>query len=390
MNNSWFIFKKNKKILEKSNKYILKEGDIFKLGRIIFRVKDINLNKSKEKYNSDDDYLVKNILTEKTNNIENNKNNINLFKIKKNKNICRICYGDEDEENNPLIQPCSCSGTMKFIHYECLKHWIETQSCIKIEKNHLYTIFILKNLECELCKNKFPDVIQYNNKLLNISNFNYCYDKYLILESLVFDGKKNKFLYVINLENDNLKLRIGRGKEIDILITDISVSRVHCILTKDKNNIYIEDNNSKFGTLILNQSPFLKISSELPLNIQIGRTFFNIKMKKSFKLFSCCYCDEMSNDFYYYKQNQEKINYQKNIIIKKDNNYKDDESDKSINEEKDLVINLDNNIKKHYKNSTAISLEMSENNNNNDNNHEDKSRNNIKSIPFITSDTHAI
>ena len=69
MNNSWFIFKKNKKILEKSNKYILKEGDIFKLGRIIFRVKDINLNKSKEKYNSDDDYLVKNILTKKTNNI---------------------------------------------------------------------------------------------------------------------------------------------------------------------------------------------------------------------------------------------------------------------------------------------------------------------------------
>ena len=44
-NNAWFLLKLNKKIIQKPNKYILKEGDIFKLGRIIFRVKEINLDK---------------------------------------------------------------------------------------------------------------------------------------------------------------------------------------------------------------------------------------------------------------------------------------------------------------------------------------------------------
>ena len=49
-NNAWFILKLNKTLIQKPKKYILKEGDIFKLGRIIFRVKEINLDKlEKEK-----------------------------------------------------------------------------------------------------------------------------------------------------------------------------------------------------------------------------------------------------------------------------------------------------------------------------------------------------
>ena len=382
MNNSWFIFKKNKKILEKSNKYILKEGDIFKLGRIIFRVKDINLNKSKEKYNSDDDYLVKNILTEKTNNIENNKNNINLFKIKKNKNICRICYGDEDEENNPLIQPCSCSGTMKFIHYECLKKWIETQSFIKLEGNDIYSVFVIKNLECELCKNKFPDIIKHNNNYFQISNYNFYYKNYIVFESLVVDGKKNKFLYVINLNEDYLKLKIGRGIEANIVITDISISRFHCKLIKEKNKIYLEDDNSKFGTLILIQSQFLKIIKNLPLNIQIGNSFFNIQISQNYNLFNCCFCDEITNKFSYYNFNQKQIENKKVFIIKEDLNninYKDDESEKSIDEEKDIVKDLKISIRKNNKMTTVSSSEISEiilNKNSN------KKRNNYINIPF--------
>jgi hypothetical protein len=37
--------------------------------------------------------------------------------------ICRICLGDENYNNNPLINPCTCSGTMKYIHLYCLKQW---------------------------------------------------------------------------------------------------------------------------------------------------------------------------------------------------------------------------------------------------------------------------
>lgn len=36
---------------------------------------------------------------------------------------CRICAGGE--EDGPLISPCKCSGSMSYIHPECLQKWIE-------------------------------------------------------------------------------------------------------------------------------------------------------------------------------------------------------------------------------------------------------------------------
>lgn len=57
--------------------------------------------------------------------------------------------------------------------------------------------------------------------------------------------------YIINTENKP-HIRIGRGQESDVRITDdISVSRCHAIIKKStKGDYYLEDYNSKFGTLI--------------------------------------------------------------------------------------------------------------------------------------------
>jgi E3 ubiquitin-protein ligase DOA10 len=34
---------------------------------------------------------------------------------------CRICLdSDYDSMTNPLISPCKCAGTMKYIHIRCL------------------------------------------------------------------------------------------------------------------------------------------------------------------------------------------------------------------------------------------------------------------------------
>ena len=40
----------------------------------------------------------------------------------------------------------------------------------------------------------------------------------------------NRCIYVINIDN-NIKLKIGRGHESNITLNDITVSRVHFILT---------------------------------------------------------------------------------------------------------------------------------------------------------------
>ena len=38
--------------------------------------------------------------------------------------LCRFCLNDQFEEENPLITPCDCSGSMKFVHFQCLKTWV--------------------------------------------------------------------------------------------------------------------------------------------------------------------------------------------------------------------------------------------------------------------------
>ncbi len=53
--------------------------------------------------------------------------------------VCKICYEPETEEK-PIIKPCQCQGSMKYIHLECLKKWVGDKD-IKKEKPR-----------CEICK----------------------------------------------------------------------------------------------------------------------------------------------------------------------------------------------------------------------------------------------
>jgi pSer/pThr/pTyr-binding forkhead associated (FHA) protein len=50
--------------------------------------------------------------------------------------------------------------------------------------------------------------------------------------------------------------KIGRGHDVDVRITDISVSRLHALIKKTKKGyFYIQDNHSKFGSLALVKNP---------------------------------------------------------------------------------------------------------------------------------------
>lgn len=353
LNSAWFVFKQSK-FENKLSKYKINQGDIIRIGRITTRIKNIYFNGSSNNNNIDN---PKNLIEvqEQTKNKQNNnsvtdstntnnsekvvKKSINKVNQKSNK-ICRICYTEESEEDNPLVQPCICAGSMKYIHLKCLKHWINTRSFDKVESNDLCSIYILKPVECELCKTKFPDFIRHNGKLFALLDFEYEYKNYLTLESLTLDKHKNKFLYVISLEN-NKKIRLGRGHDSDILLSDISVSRIHCVISTENKNVFIEDNNSKFGTLILIQSSSIQMVENLPLYFQVGRTFFNCKYKKPSKLFQCCGVSERPNLFYYHKQNKLQVNSKTIWTVKTEVDF-DDDDDEFLNSESNKDINNEN------------------------------------------------
>ena len=343
-NPAWFVYKASK-CPEKGKKYRINQGDIVKIGRITCRVKeikfiDINNNSLNTNINMKETLGASQLQTEK--NIKEPVSTRTMKKSvkskKKAKKVCRICYGEEDTDDNPLVHPCHCSGTMKNIHLECLRQWLSTRTCQKVSSsndNPDSAVFQIKQVECELCKTKLPDYIRHLGKLYEILDFHSEFDNYITLESLTLDKHNNKYLYVVSLDDKNT-IKVGRGRDSNLVLSDISVSRVHCLFHRENKTIYIEDNDSKFGTLVLIQSPVVHIDENVPLHFQVGRTYFMTKIKKPFTLFGCCSITESADEYIYQRQNVKNIDYQKKIVIEeeKDNDSSDEEEEKEINENK--------------------------------------------------------
>ena len=97
--------------------------------------------------------------------------------------VCRICLGEDDETDNPLIEPCKCAGSMSSIHIECLRTWLNSKRSFKENLN--VKTYCWKALDCELCKFKFPDIIKSKNgKTIKIMQFDKPEEDYIVLESV--------------------------------------------------------------------------------------------------------------------------------------------------------------------------------------------------------------
>ena len=362
--NAWFVFKTSR-CPEKVKSYQLTEGDIIKAGRLTLIVKEIQTHLNTDYSRSSSyGYSVNNAET----NIQENK--IEAFQSRNNaqmvmslrtstnnpksKRVCRICYTDDNTDESPLIQPCHCSGTMKYIHLTCLRTWIDTQLCVKTESNDDYACYAMKSIECELCKVKFPDMIRHNGRLYNLMQFQSEFRRYVILESMNLDKNKNKHLYVLSFEHKK-KLNLGRGKDSQVLLNDISVSRVHFSLRCEGKNVLLEDNDSKFGTLVLIQNPKITLYANVPLHFQVGRSYFSTKIKEPFSLFSCCNVSTKVDEKEYQRQNSMSIAIEVNPTVKEEEQNGDaDEGDyesevKYVNNNnkesvKDNVIKMDSSI----------------------------------------------
>lgn len=74
-------------------------------------------------------------------------------------------------------------------------------------------------------------------------------------------------------------IKVGRGHDSQVRITDISVSRYHALIKRGvKGDFLVEDNNSKFGTLILVRKPYM-LQKMMTNYLQLGRTLIEIHMR---------------------------------------------------------------------------------------------------------------
>ena len=313
-NLDWLVIGKTRFANPFHNKYKLREGDIIKLGKIILMVREINISNNNNNNNENKNNIENNKIEHKPtsgafNNQETkvlNEKLKNLYiQIKNNKNdnksnqktyTCRICLSEGDFFGpNPLINPCNCTGSVRFIHINCLKKWLTSKVLIKSSSEENVHIYSFKAFECELCKSIIPERLIFNNKIISLIDFNKIFTPpFLICESIYQYNISNcsnyseyQTIFIISFSKKK-NIRIGRANNSDLRLTDISVSRNHATLSCVNNNsIFIEDNGAKFGTLILIQNN-IKFIPDKELSIQVGRYHFIFCMNRT--CLSCLRC----------------------------------------------------------------------------------------------------
>ena len=77
--------------------------------------------------------------------------------------VCKFCL--EGDENEKLITPCKCNGSVKYIHKSCLLKWFDTG----------------KKKNCPICKYD----IKYKENIIN-KTYKYFYDNRKLLTILVY------------------------------------------------------------------------------------------------------------------------------------------------------------------------------------------------------------
>ena len=268
--------------------YILNKNDIIKFGRIKYEIIEKNINMIDKdislKNNNKDNYNISNINSNSKpvfnieisseqyiiNDKEKNENEIN-----KNEKKCKLCSENNSNIDNPKVCLCSCND---FIHYKCLKKYLNSKLYIKENIKKTVTTYNFIKFNCQKCSELYPlrfKIQEFDKiyELFDLDKPSNIYD-YIILESLDYFVHNNyaKIIHIVKLIGDD-EIKIGRNNDNDIIDTDLSISRNHAVIKfhKESRNLILESKSDKSNTLVLIRGN-IRIKPEL-LNFQIGSTY---------------------------------------------------------------------------------------------------------------------
>ncbi|KAL5367226.1 SSM4 like ring finger and forkhead associated(FHA) domain-containing protein [Cryptosporidium parvum] len=243
-----------------SKSYALQQNDMVKLGRFKLRVKQLVKN---------EDQIPELRLDEmETNIIEPTLEESITMQ-------CRICLTEGEQEDDPLLCPCQCRGSIKFVHLECLRHWINGRLNLANENGSGDTFFF-RQLQCELCKSPLPSSASIKGSRVNIVKVPQAKPPFIVLENIY--GNVHRGVHVVSMA-EKKDLKLGRGHESDVRISDVSISRYHATIRYRNDNFMLEDHDSKFGTLVSVRRP-QAIDNCHNLALQVGRTVVNLRLSE--------------------------------------------------------------------------------------------------------------
>lgn len=119
-------------------------------------------------------------------------------------------------------------------------------------KTEFYKFYAWKLLECDICKKPFPEYFVCNSKEYNLVSYERPTNgAYLVIDLFHRDKNTIRGCFLIEKHERQDILKIGRGNDCQIKLSDISISRSHARLMHRGGQFYIKDLGSKFGTLSL-------------------------------------------------------------------------------------------------------------------------------------------
>lgn len=237
---------------------VLQRDHVVKLGRARYRVKEIQDGSEEPRPISP--------------NTETSEGEQEVEEIpeEREETTCRICYDRQHDKDNPLLSHCKCDGSVKYIHLQCLKQWLRSKVTVRSSENS--TTYHWKFLECEICKTELPLAVKFKGASLSLFDIEKPQAPYIVLEAVPGDHSANKAMHVISMSNGKQSIRIGRGHDSDVRINnDISVSRCHAMIRFQEGKFVMQDNSSKFGTLVRVTEP-IRVPKDGKITLQVGRT----------------------------------------------------------------------------------------------------------------------
>ena len=188
---------------------------------------------------------------------------------------------------------------MKYVHLLCIRNWytnlnLRFKSRTSTKVCNFLIVHTFRNLDGEICKSILPEKVKIKDTTYNLMDLQRPDNNYIMLELILKEKSETRFLYIIHMKEKttitlvNRSLIKGRANESDVRISDISVSRSHAFLKLINNKFYLEDNLSKFGSLIQIYSdiyflPYRQIS------LQNGNSCLHFNLIKTFSALMCCF-----------------------------------------------------------------------------------------------------
>jgi len=238
----------------------LAQNDLFRLGRVKFRVRQLVLEGPAQPSLCVDGTKRTTCGWQRGKDIESK--------------CCRICLMEGPEDDDPLLAPCACKGSINYVHLKCLRHW----ASIKLNApGHSDGTYFYRPLTCELCKTALPTHVSCNGVEQRLVELPRTEPPFVVLENVTDTSAQGKGLHVISLAQRPLTM--GRGRECGVRIADVSISRCHATISCKGGRFVLQDSGSKFGTCVA--MPWVQVDDSKPVSLQVGRTVLTLSLPSS-------------------------------------------------------------------------------------------------------------